>query len=148
MDHDAACTSLPIRQQRQDQTPAAAASAAAHPIRFEGKIAGCLLASSAQPGYFSPQRQKLLTEFSDLIALAFSKEDFYATQDIQLSVMPQPSIQRHILANFRQRVTQKFQQTKYEQTQYSNAEVEALVWQDLEAELLEYQKQHAETTQE
>ena len=44
-------------------------SAAAHPIRFEGKIAGCLLASSTQPSYFSSQRLNLLATFSDLVSL-------------------------------------------------------------------------------
>jgi hypothetical protein len=114
-------------------------SAAAHPIRFEGKIAGCLLASSTQPAYFSPQRQSLLTTFSDLIALAFDKEDFYTNRDIELRVMPQPSVQRPILANFRQRVTNRFQQAMYEHQRYSNAEIELQAWKELESELIEYQ---------
>jgi hypothetical protein len=112
------------------------ASAAAHPIRFEGNIAGCLLASSAQPGYFSPQRLSLLTIFSDLLSLAFDKEDFYPSQMIELRVMPQPNIQRPILATFRQRVTARFQQAMYQQKQLSNAEIELQAWQELEAELL------------
>lgn len=111
-------------------------SAAAHPIRFEGRIAGCLLASSVQVGYFTQSRQNLLTTFSDLIALAFDKNDFYAPGLIELRVMPPPRIQRPILATFRQRVTARFQEAMYQQKQLSNAEIEQQVWQELEAELL------------
>ncbi|GAC1358476.1 MAG: hypothetical protein NVS2B12_16290 [Ktedonobacteraceae bacterium] len=111
-------------------------SAAAHPIRFEGRIAGCLLASSTQPVYFSPQRLNLLATFSDLISLAFDKEDFYPSHMIELRVMPKPSTQRPILANFRQRVTTRFQQAMYQNKQLSNAEIELQTWQELESELL------------
>ncbi len=111
-------------------------SAAAHPIRFEGNIAGCLLASSAQPGYFSAPRLNLLATFSDLISLAFDKEDFYPSHMIELRVMPHPGIQRPILANFRQRVTARFQQAMYQHKQLSNTEIELQAWQELEAELL------------
>ncbi len=113
-------------------------SAAAYPIRFEGQIAGCLLASSTQAGYFSQQRPNLLAVFSDLIALAFDKEDFYPSHMIELRVMPRPGLQRSILASFRQRVTTRFQQAIYQNQQLSNAEVEMQVWQELEAELLAY----------
>jgi len=114
-------------------------SAAAHPIRFEGRIAGCLLASSTQPGYFSQQRLNLLTTFSDLISLAFDKEDFYPPGNIELRVMPRPETQRPILAEFRQRVTVKFQQAMYQQKSFSNAGIELQAWQELEAQLLSLQ---------
>jgi DNA-binding transcriptional regulator YiaG len=118
-------------------------SAAAHPIRFEGKIAGCLLASSTQPGYFSSQRLNLLATFSDLISLAFDKDDFYPPDKIELRVMPAPHIQRPILADFRQRVTAKFHQAMQQHQHYSNEEIELQVWQDLEDKLIEYSmKQH------
>ncbi len=113
-------------------------SAAAHPIRFEGRIAGCLLASSTQASYFSPQRLNLLATFSDLIALAFDKEDFYPSHTIELRVMPKPSSQRLILADFRQRITTRFQQAMYQHKQLSNADIEMQAWQELEAELLAY----------
>lgn len=111
-------------------------SAAAHPIRFEGRIAGCLLASSTQAGYFTPPRLALLTTFSDLISLAFNKEDFYPPHLLELRFMPRPKIQRPILASFRQRVTAKFQETMQQRKNLSNAEIELQTWQELEAELL------------
>lgn len=111
-------------------------SAAAHPVRFEGRIAGCLLASSTQPAYFSQQRLNLLTTFSDLISLAFDKDEFYPSHQIELRVMPEPKIQRPILANFRQRVTAKFQQAVYHRQHFSNAEIELQAWRELESDLL------------
>jgi transcriptional regulator with XRE-family HTH domain len=111
-------------------------SAAAHPIRFEGRIAGCLLASSTQVDYFTPSRLNLLMTFSDLIALAFDKSDFYAPQQIALRLIPKPKVQRPILATFRQRVTEKFQEAMYQHKQLSNGEIELHVWQDIENELI------------
>ncbi len=111
-------------------------SAAANPIRFEGRIAGCLLASSTQVDYFTPPRLALLATFSDLISLAFDKKEFYAPHLIQLRVMPRPEIQRPVLATFRQRVTARFQQAMQEHQHVNNAEIELEVWQELEEELL------------
>ncbi len=111
-------------------------SAAAHPIRFEGRIAGCLHASSTQPKYFSQERLNLLATFSDLISVAFDDKDFYPTSAIELRVMPKLEVQRSILAKFRQRVTAKFQQAAHQLLQLSNAQIEMQVWQEIEAELL------------
>jgi hypothetical protein len=111
-------------------------SAAAHPIRFEGRIAGCLLASSTQPKYFSQERLNILATFSDLISLAFDDEDFYPASAIELRVMPKLEIQRPILTNFRQRMTTKFQQAAQQPQQLTNAQIEMQVWQEIEAELL------------
>ena len=110
-------------------------SAAAHPIRFEGRIAGCLLASSTQPKYFSQERLNILATFSDLISLAFDDEDFYPASAIELRVMPKLEIQRPLLANFRQRMTTKFQQAAQQSLQLTNAQIEMQVWQEIEAEL-------------
>ncbi len=111
-------------------------SAAAAPIRFEGRIAGCLLASSTQEKYFSQQRLNLLATFSDLISLAFDKSDFRHSNEIELRILPEPAIQRPILANFRQRVTAKFQEAMTQRQQMSNFQIEQLAWQELETELL------------
>lgn len=121
-------------------------SAAAHPISFEGRIAGCLLASSAQPKYFSQERLNLLATFSDLISLAFEEKDFYPASAIELRVMPKPEIQRPILAKFRQRMTAKFQQAARQPQQLSNAQIEMQVWQEIEAELLSISLQETSQT--
>lgn len=111
-------------------------SAAAHPIRLEGRIAGCLLASSAQVAYFSQQRLSLLATYSDLIALAFQKNDFYPPSMLELRVMPKPEIQRPIIAQFRQRVTTRSQQAMQQRQQLSHPEIELLAWQEIEEKLL------------
>src|SRR5436305_355780 len=111
-------------------------SAAATPIRFEGRVAGCLLASSTQPKYFTPQRLNLLSTYGDLIALAFKKSEFYLPMLVELRVLPLPAYQNPVVATFRQRFTEKFQQTTRQQ-QPSNAELELQVWQDIETELLQ-----------
>ena len=121
-------------------------SAAAHPIRFEGRIAGCLLASSTQPKYFSQQRLNLLTTFSDLISLAFDDSDFYASGQIELRAMPHPNIQRPILAHFRKRVTLKFQQAMHRQNHLTNAQIELEAWKELEQELLEIREEQPENS--
>src|SRR5579859_2237083 len=111
-------------------------SAAAHPIRFEGRIAGCLLASSTQEKYFSQQRLALLASFSDLIALAFDKNEFYTPEMIRLHILPEPEEQRPVLGRFREIVTAKFQAAQSRRENLSNAEIEMQAWQDIEEELL------------
>ena len=50
--------------------------------------------------------------------------------------MPKLEIQRPILANFRQRITTKFQLATQQPLQLSNTQIEMQVWQEIEAELL------------
>ena len=52
-------------------------SALAHPIMYANLIAGCLLLSSTQPNYFlSESRLALISDYAQLIALAFGPEQF------------------------------------------------------------------------
>lgn len=111
-------------------------SAAAHPIWLEGRIAGCLLASSTQVGHFSQQRMALLGTFSDVISLAFNKSDFYAPGLVELRLMPYADKQRPHLARFRQQVTETIIKAAQEHQHLDNFEAEQIVWQKLEAQLL------------
>jgi transcriptional regulator with XRE-family HTH domain len=111
-------------------------SAAAHPIRYEGRIAGCLLASSRQVNHFSQQRLALLTTFSDLIALALASADFYSIDQIDLRLMPPPKKQRPVIATFRRRVTEKLQEATYCNEHLSTADAERQAWKEIERELL------------
>ena len=111
-------------------------SAAVHPVRFEGNIAGCLLASSNQVAYFTQQRLSLLTTFSDIIALAFHKHEFYPASSIELRVLPSAERQTPILRTFRSRVTRKFQEAAAQRTPLSRNEAEQRAWQEIEGELL------------
>ncbi|MBV9019643.1 MAG: GAF domain-containing protein [Chloroflexi bacterium] len=111
-------------------------SAAAYPICLEGRIAGCLLAASRQPGHFSQQRLALLATFSNLIALALNKDEFYSPELVDMRVMPPPEKQQPIVATFRERVWEKFRTLAQGQERPSNQAVELLVWQEIESELL------------
>jgi transcriptional regulator with XRE-family HTH domain len=114
-------------------------SAAAHPIWLEGRIAGCLLASSTQTGYFSQQRMSLLGTFTDIISLAFNKEDFYSPDLVDLRIMPHAPQQRPYLASFRQKVTQTIIKAGRNHRHIDNFEAERIVWQELEELLLSLQ---------
>lgn len=111
-------------------------SAAAHPIWLEGRIAGCLLASSTQPAYFTQQRLSLLGTFSDIISLAFNKDDFYVPDLVELHIMPKAHKQRPYLSSFRQKVTETIVQATRNHRRIDNFEAERIVWQELEAFLL------------
>jgi transcriptional regulator with XRE-family HTH domain len=111
-------------------------SAAANPIWLDGRIAGCLLASSTQLSYFSQQRLALLSTFSDVISLAFDKNDFFRPDCIELSVMPPPEKQRPYLAKFRQRVTQVIVDAAQNKRHLTNTQAEQIVWCELEETLL------------
>lgn len=112
-------------------------SAAAYPIMLGGRVAGCLLASSTQPGHFSQQRLGLLAALSDLVALAFEKEDFYPQELIELRVMPLPERQRPIIATFRQRVSRFLAHSALVGEHISNRTAEQRIWQEIEEELFE-----------
>ncbi len=111
-------------------------SAAAHPIWFGGRIAGSLLASSTQKGFFEQSRMALMAAFADLFSLALDKEDFYPTSMISLKLMPAPEVQRPILNDFRQLTVKKSFEAIQRRERLSNLEAEQLVWRDLEEQLL------------
>lgn len=111
-------------------------SAAAQPIWLEGSVAGCLLASSTQVGYFTQQRMNMLGTFSDIVSLAFDKDIFYAPHLIELRLMPEPEKQRPVLATFRQRVTQTMMRAAQNHHPINNFEAEQIVWRELEEILL------------
>ncbi len=67
-----------------------------------------------------------------LIALAFAPEDFYEPQQINLGILPAYEVQRPYLSEFRKRVLVVMQQHSMR-----IFEAEQLVWQQIEAELLQ-----------
>ncbi len=115
-------------------------SAAAHPIWLGGRIAGCLLASSTQPGYFSQQRLELLGTFCDIISLALDTDDFYVPDLIALRVMPEPERQRPYLQTFQQRVGRVMSEAAQDGQHINSFEAEQRVWRELEHLLLSLSK--------
>jgi hypothetical protein len=112
-------------------------SAVACPIWFDGRIAGCLIASSTQSGYFLPFRQALIERYAQLLTLALRPEDFYEQDDIELLPMPSRTIQREKVAEYRQRLSQIVLEASRQGQPISIEETERHVWQQLEKELLD-----------
>jgi transcriptional regulator with XRE-family HTH domain len=113
-------------------------SAAVYPILCAGRIAGVLLVSSTQTGFFVSQvRLRLIEQYANMIALAFDEEECYAPEDIQLFVMPDQEIQKPYFATFRQRVTTQLMQAAQQRKPIGNIEAENQVWRQLEHELLQ-----------
>lgn len=111
-------------------------SAIACPIMREGRYAGCLVASSTQPGYFLLYRQTLMERYAQLLTLAFEPEDFYDQQDIQLLPMPAREVQFERSTNFRERISQIILEANRKGQVMDIRQAERLVWQQLEEELL------------
>jgi hypothetical protein len=133
------CRPAAIQNIREDRSPLPAhqipleLSAAAHPILYTGRIAGCLLISSTQTNYFlSPSRLSLIECYADLVALAFDTDEFYDTQDINLHMMPSHASQKNYFHDFRHRVTRVMRQQPVH-----NRQAEEIVWQQLEEEMLQ-----------
>ena len=111
-------------------------SAAAHPIFLEGRIAGCLLASSTQVDYFTQQRIALLGAFSDIVSLILDKQDFYQPELIELKFMARSDIQRMYLSTFRQRVINTMLTASEHGHPILHTNAEEIVWRELEEILL------------
>ncbi len=113
-------------------------SAAAYPIMFAGRVAGCLLVSSTYANHFlSQSRLTLIKNYADLVSLAFEAEEFYDPRQIELRIVPLHSVQKTYFSNFRQRVAFEMIQASQQGHSINNIEAEKLVWQQLEKELLD-----------
>lgn len=109
-------------------------SAAAYPILYAGRIAGCLLFSSTEPEYFlPPARLTLVADYAHLISLAFAPEDFIEPARVELRVMPPHSEQKRFFSTFRKRLTEARLKL------YGHPDVddvEQYVWEQLEKDIL------------
>jgi GAF domain-containing protein len=113
-------------------------SAAAHPILYANRVAGCLLVSSTQPSYFvSPARLALIADYAQLIALAFRPQQFYPLEWIELQVMPPLPVQRQLFATLQQRITQMLKEAFAASRSLTRDEAEQLAWQQIEEELIQ-----------
>jgi transcriptional regulator with XRE-family HTH domain len=114
-------------------------SAAAYPIMWHGRIAGCVLFSSTQIGAFlAKELNPLLECYTNLMALAFAERDFYSTDLIHLRVMPPPEVQQHYLASFRQRVIALMKESANAGLVLTSTQAEQIAWQQIETLLLDH----------
>ncbi len=111
-------------------------SAVACPLRDGNRIAGCLSLSSTQPNYFLLSHFPLIESYANLAALAFSEEQFYPPERIQLSILPNQQRQHVAFSNFRNRVRSLLNEAVRNQQSLNIKEAERQVWQQLEEELL------------
>jgi hypothetical protein len=114
-------------------------SAIAWPILFATRIAGCLLLSSRQSGYFASEgRRLLISDYAHLLALAFEPEEFYPLGIIDLRIMPSVEVQRKYFAHFQQRVLQLMKDSFSTSHSLARAKAELFAWQQLEEEFITY----------
>lgn len=111
-------------------------SAAATPLWFEGRIAGCLLAASLQTEHFTPARMELLSHFASVYTLILYPHDFYEHSLVQLRYMPLPDNQTAVLQTFRPRVTQIMMKAGLNGQHITSNQAELAAWQEIEEELL------------
>lgn len=113
-------------------------SAAAAPIMLEGKIAGCLLASSAEIGHFTQPRLSLLASFSDLVSLALDPGEFYPLEIIQLGVLryQDANEQRAMLRAYPRLVQNKLLESYQTSHSLTYLEAEEIVWGEMENQVL------------
>jgi hypothetical protein len=108
-------------------------SAAAHPILYAGRVAGCLLVSSTEPDYFLlPGRLNLVSDYAHLISLAFAPEDFIDPTRIELRIMPLHVEQRKFFMTFRKRMTD----ARLKLYGQHDMDAEQYVWEGLERDIL------------
>jgi len=124
-------TFFPVKWERNEQ------SAIAHRISRKTYIAGCLLASSIQPNYFTETHRKLIENYANLMALAFEAEQFYAPQDIELYPMPSYEQQEPFFKDFNKRVTDKFVEGRQKNQLVTLHQAQQSVWKDIENDLMQ-----------
>jgi GAF domain len=112
-------------------------SAAAAPFLFAGRIAGCLLFSSAQPYYFDESRFPHIQSYTNLMTLALEPQEFYPPILIDLRMMPPLHAQQMHIAYFQQRVQDLLRESLHAGQTLSIVQAEQSIWQDLEERLLE-----------
>ncbi|HLI68312.1 MAG TPA: GAF domain-containing protein [Ktedonobacteraceae bacterium] len=111
-------------------------SSAAAPIWLEGKIAGCLLASSAQLDYFTQSRMDLLDTLASIYSLALNPGDFYDLDQVHLRYMPHPDVQQIHLQSYRERVARLMTDADEAGQPLSCAQAEMCAWREIEDILL------------
>lgn len=123
LEHERCAASFPIMHVTPGPTP-------------EMSIAGALVVSCAQAGYFTARRMDILEIFADIIRLAYSEDVYYPASLIELAPMPPPSVQSASLDVLFMRVLAEDKRLKAEGSDLPSGEVEKRVRAEIELELL------------
>ncbi|GAC1567921.1 MAG: hypothetical protein NVS3B14_15440 [Ktedonobacteraceae bacterium] len=112
-------------------------SAMAYPILFENRIAGCSLVASTRVNFFTPTRQRLVQEYTNLMVLALDREDFYKPSDVALRVLPSQAEQQPFFARFQQRTIDTMTRLSAAGNEgITRAAAEAIALREVEEEIL------------
>jgi transcriptional regulator with XRE-family HTH domain len=111
-------------------------STAGYPLLRASKIAGCLLASSTQPNFFTAHRIQLIQYYAELLAFVLEPCEFYDSTQITLRPMPDSIDQRKKLARFRMRVADLIAQSVRDKIPMNLTQAEQIIWRQIERELL------------
>ncbi|HYU75969.1 MAG TPA: hypothetical protein VEL31_25125 [Ktedonobacteraceae bacterium] len=109
-------------------------SAVAYPVLLDCRAAGTLYIASVQNNFFSLAHQNLISNYADLMTLAFEPEDYYDLQEIELGIMPPFRMQQPLLSKFQKRVTQQMLVAEQKRYPLTRTQAEERVWQELEEE--------------
>ena len=121
-----------------DHLPEHAMSAAASPIVYAGRAAGCLLAVSTQPGFFSQTAQlDLILNYAQLLTLAFHTEDYYQRECIDLCTLPSLQEQQATVSTLPQRIVELVKKAVLQRRPISYEVAEQRALRQIEAELLQ-----------
>jgi transcriptional regulator with XRE-family HTH domain len=123
-------------------------SAAAFPLCRNGKVAGCLVAVSATPHFFTRARCLLLEAFSDLMMLAFQDHEFYPLSAIALHWLPSTQAQLSALSVFQERVQEVLYQAREQQAPLERSVAEQMVLAELDLARKEGTEREAHDCQE
>lgn len=107
-------------------------SVAAFPIQLADHVAGGISLLSVHPGFFSLERLDLLRAYAEMLVLIFEQDEFYASSEIEMGVMPSFTIQQTILASFQQRIKQRILEATRKQQLLPHHQAEMETWQELE----------------
>jgi len=127
------------REERENWYPppiSDAQSVAAFPIRLADSVAGGISLLSVLPQFFSTEKLDLLRTYAEMLVLIFEQDEFYASSQIELGVMPAFEIQQTILTSFQQRVKQRILEATRKQQLLPHLQAEMEVWQELEHTIL------------
>lgn len=109
-------------------------SAMVYPIMFENGIAGCSIVSSTRRDFFTAIKQRLVQDYTNLMALALSPGHFYSSSQIRLRLLPPPEIQHRYFANFSQRLIANI--SRLSRQGVTRAEAETITLREIEEEIL------------
>jgi len=107
------------------------------PILMGDHAAGCLCLVSTQEYYFSQARLDVLNGYTEVLALAFNKEEYYPLTQIALGILPSQEKQAPILASIPRRTLERLRYSYKHSLGWTLQQAEQQAWNEVEAILLQ-----------